>query len=188
MATGQSAVSPSSRGDAVDEELDLVADAPGAVGAEVGEVLADLRRVDAGELGQPLRGDGADLLVRGFEQGPVVERKARHRRFRDPPRRPIGAASRAVGHGPPGPLDGARVWGGPGESPYTHFVHIFTSRDDAALGGAAALEVLADPVDVTGIDSGALGELRPLGDGVEDFLDDVFAMGYELPVGERREV
>ena len=39
--------------------LDVVADAPGAVGAEVREVLADLGGVDAGQLGQPLRRDRA---------------------------------------------------------------------------------------------------------------------------------
>ena len=110
---------PELGGDPVDEELDLVADAPGAVGAEVGEVLADLRRVDPGELGEPLRGDGADVLVGGLEQGPVVERQARHRRLGDPPRGLLCAASRAVGHVPSGPLRRARVSGGPEETPYT---------------------------------------------------------------------
>ena len=38
----------------VDEVLDLVADAAGAVRAEVAEVLAHLRRVDAGEIGELL--------------------------------------------------------------------------------------------------------------------------------------
>ena len=44
-------------GDLVEQVLDVVPDAPGAVGAEVREVLADLGRVDAGQLGQALRGD-----------------------------------------------------------------------------------------------------------------------------------
>ena len=57
MATGQSWVRPSSRRDLVQQVLDVVADAPGAVGAEVREVLAHLGRVHAGQLGQPLRGD-----------------------------------------------------------------------------------------------------------------------------------
>ena len=70
-------------GDLVEQVLDVVADAPGAVGAEVGEVLADLGRVDAGQLGQPLRGDGADLLLGGLEQRPVVERQPGDGRLRD---------------------------------------------------------------------------------------------------------
>jgi hypothetical protein len=36
------------------EVLDVVADPPGAIAAEVAEVLADLGRVDARQLGQPL--------------------------------------------------------------------------------------------------------------------------------------
>ena len=38
--------------DLVDEEIDVVADAAGAVAAEVAEVLAHLGRVDAGEFGE----------------------------------------------------------------------------------------------------------------------------------------
>ena len=63
--------------------LDVVSDPAGAVGPEVRQVLADLGRVDAGQLGQPLRGDRADLLVGRLEQGPVVEREADDRRLRD---------------------------------------------------------------------------------------------------------
>ena len=63
-------------GDLVEEVVDVVADAARAVGAEVREVLADLGRVHAGQLGQALRRDGRDLVLGGLEQGPVVERAA----------------------------------------------------------------------------------------------------------------
>src|SRR5205814_10195564 len=61
----------------------VVPHAPGAVGAEVGEVLAHLRRVDAGQGGEALGRDGADVLVGGLEQGPVVEGQAGDRRLGD---------------------------------------------------------------------------------------------------------
>jgi hypothetical protein len=41
--------------------LDVVADAAGAVGPEVGEVLAHLGGVHAGQLGEALGGDGGGL-------------------------------------------------------------------------------------------------------------------------------
>ena len=56
--------------------LDVVADAPGAVGAEVGEVLAHLGRVDAGHLGQPLGRDGGRLGVDHLEQAAEVDGQA----------------------------------------------------------------------------------------------------------------
>ena len=56
--------------DLVEQVVDVVADAAGAVGAEVREVLADLGRVDARQLGQPLRRDRADLLVGASRAGP----------------------------------------------------------------------------------------------------------------------
>ena len=83
IATGQSRVRPSSAGDLVQEVVDVVADAAGAVGAEVRQVLADLGRVDAGQLGQALRGDRGDLVLGGLEEGPVVERQAGDRRLGD---------------------------------------------------------------------------------------------------------
>ena len=70
IATGQSRVRPSSRRDLVEQVLDVVADAPGAVGAEVREVLADLGRVDPGQLGQPLRGDRRRPGARRSRAGP----------------------------------------------------------------------------------------------------------------------
>ena len=55
--------------DLLDQQRDVVADAPGAVRAEVGEVLAELGGVDPGGRGQPLAGD---RLVPGV--GEVVQR------------------------------------------------------------------------------------------------------------------
>ena len=69
--------------DLVEQVLDVVAHAAGAVGAEEREVLADLGRVDARQLRQPLRGDRADLGVSRLEERPVVERQAGDRRLRD---------------------------------------------------------------------------------------------------------
>ena len=54
MTTGQSWVSAELAGHLVDEVLDVVADAAGAVGAQVGEVLAQLGRVDPGGGGEVL--------------------------------------------------------------------------------------------------------------------------------------
>ena len=56
----------------VDQVLDLVADAAGAVGAEVAEVLAHLRRVDAGEVGELLRRHVGDPRLGLVEQDPQV--------------------------------------------------------------------------------------------------------------------
>ena len=55
--------------DLLDQQGDVVADAAGAVRAEVGEVLAQLGGVDPGGGGEPLAGDG---LVPGL--GEVVQR------------------------------------------------------------------------------------------------------------------
>src|SRR5262249_37706831 len=63
-------------GDLVEEELDVVADTPGPVGAEVREVFADLRRVHPGQGGEALGRDRADVVVGGLEEGPVVEGQA----------------------------------------------------------------------------------------------------------------
>ena len=73
------------------EELDVVPDAPRPVRPEVREILADLGRVHSRELGQALRGDRRHLVLGRFEQGPVVQRQAGDRRFGD-------AASCRVGH------------------------------------------------------------------------------------------
>ena len=59
--------------DLAHEELDVVADAPGAVGPEVGEVLAHLGRVDASELGELLGGHGPPLVLVDLEERPVVQ-------------------------------------------------------------------------------------------------------------------
>ena len=76
---------PELAGDLVEQVVDVVPHAPGAVRPEVGEVLAHLRGVDARELRQPLRRDRADLLIGGLEERPVVERQPGDRRFRDAP-------------------------------------------------------------------------------------------------------
>ena len=65
-------------GDLEDQVVDVVADAPGAVGAEVGEVLAQLRRVDPGRGGELLRGDGRDAVLGQRAERPQVERQAGH--------------------------------------------------------------------------------------------------------------
>ena len=78
--------------DLVQQVLDVVADAPGAVGAEVREVLADLGRVHAGQLGQPLRRDRGDLVLGGLEQGPVVQRQPGDGRLGDPASRAAPSA------------------------------------------------------------------------------------------------
>ena len=62
-------------GDLVDEVVDVVADAAGAVRAEVGEVLAQLGRVDAGGRGEFLGGDGRDALVAEGTEGAEVDRQ-----------------------------------------------------------------------------------------------------------------
>jgi len=60
----------------------------------VGEVLSDLRRVDAGELGELLGGDGSDRLIGDLEQRPVVEGKAGDGRLGDQPGLRISDSSR----------------------------------------------------------------------------------------------
>ena len=57
-------------GDLVEEVVDVVADAPRAVRPEVREVLADLGRVHAGQLGQPLRRDRRRPRARRPRAGP----------------------------------------------------------------------------------------------------------------------
>src|SRR5262249_56490557 len=69
--------------DLVQQELDVVADTTGPVGAEVREVLAHLRRVHPGQGGEALGRDRADVLVGRLEEGPVVEGKAGDRRLGD---------------------------------------------------------------------------------------------------------
>ena len=91
-------------GDLVEQVLDVVADAPGAVGAEVREVLADLGRVDAGQLGQALRGDRRRSPARRSRAAPGSRAAGGRRsppgsgarRESEPPRRP----ARGRGRGP----------------------------------------------------------------------------------------
>ena len=59
--------------------LDVVADAPGAVGPEIGEVLAHLGGVDPGQLGQALRRDRGGLLGVHLDEGAEVDGQPGHR-------------------------------------------------------------------------------------------------------------
>jgi hypothetical protein len=90
--------------------LDVVPDAASPVGAEVREVLAHLGRVDAGQLGQPLRRDGAGLVVRLLDQAAQVDRQARHGRLRDAPR-PSAPPNHHLGtaFGDPPSASGSRI-------------------------------------------------------------------------------
>ena len=57
--------------DLVEQELDVVPHPPRPVGAEVGEVLAHLRGVDSGEVGQALRRAGGLPVVGQGQRGPA---------------------------------------------------------------------------------------------------------------------
>ena len=74
MTTGQSWVRPELAAHLEEQVLDVVADAAGAVGAEVREVLADLGGVDPGQLGQSLRRDRGRGPVE-LEQAAQVHRQ-----------------------------------------------------------------------------------------------------------------
>ena len=76
---------PELAADVEEQVLDVVADAPGPVAAEVRQVLAHLGGVDPGHLGQPLRRDRRQLGVGDLLERPQVHRKARHRRLGDLP-------------------------------------------------------------------------------------------------------
>src|SRR6266536_4449251 len=74
---------PEFAGNLVDEVVDVVADAAGAVGTQVGEVLAQLGRVHSRGRGELLaRHRGDPLLGTGIEN-PQVHREAGDRRLRD---------------------------------------------------------------------------------------------------------
>ena len=62
--------------DLLHEEADVVADAAGAVGAEVGEVLADLGGVDARQFCELLGRDGGGAVLGEFDQAPEVDGQA----------------------------------------------------------------------------------------------------------------
>ena len=86
-------------GDLVHEVVDVVADAAGAVRTEVGQVLAQLRRADAGSGRQILRGDGGDAVVLQSGQRPQVDGQPRHRGLGDAPRPRGGTRCWLCGHG-----------------------------------------------------------------------------------------
>src|SRR5882757_3316000 len=62
--------------DLADEDFHLVSDAARAVRADVGQVLAQLGRVDPGGGGQLLAGDGRHVLLGQPRQHPQVDREA----------------------------------------------------------------------------------------------------------------
>jgi hypothetical protein len=67
----------------VEQELDVVAHASGAVGTQVRQVLADLGGVDPGHLGQALRRDRGGLLGVEVHEGPQVDGQPGHRGLGD---------------------------------------------------------------------------------------------------------
>jgi len=67
--------------DLVEQVLDVVPHAAGAVGAEVRQVLADLGGVDARHLGQALRRHRGGLGVSHLDEAPQVDREAGDRRL-----------------------------------------------------------------------------------------------------------
>ena len=70
--------------DLVHEEVDVVAHAPRAVAAEVAQVLADLGRVHAAELGELLGRDRRDALLELVGEDAQVHRQTGHRGLGDP--------------------------------------------------------------------------------------------------------
>ena len=79
-------------GDLVDEVVGVVADAAGAVGPEVGEVLAQLRARDAARGGELLARHGRDARIDEAREHPVVDREAGHRGLRDTASRCVASA------------------------------------------------------------------------------------------------
>ena len=70
-------------GDLVAQVVDVVPDPSGAVGAEVGEVLAQLRGVDAGGAREVLAAGGGDVAVGQGGERAQVDRKPRDGGFGD---------------------------------------------------------------------------------------------------------
>ena len=69
-------VEPELAVDLLAQQLGVVTDAAGAVGAQVGKILAYLGGVDTGAAGQLLRRDGDHPVVVGVHQGLEVQREA----------------------------------------------------------------------------------------------------------------
>jgi hypothetical protein len=84
---------PELAADLVDQVLDVVADPPGAVGAEVGQVLADLGRVHPGGVGELVGGDPVGPPLGHVDQAAQVDGQAGDGRFRN-----------TVSHGLPPPF------------------------------------------------------------------------------------
>src|SRR4029077_11758332 len=90
----------------VDQVVDVVADAAGAIGAEGREVLAELRRVHPGRCSKFFARHGRDITVRQRVKGAQIEREASEGRLRDT----LQAAlwPRSAGHTPATPGGSAR--------------------------------------------------------------------------------
>jgi hypothetical protein len=71
-------------GDLEPEIPDVVADPAGAVGTEIRQVLADLRCVEAGQIGELVRRDGRDVGVVEIAEHTEVHRQAADGRIGDP--------------------------------------------------------------------------------------------------------
>jgi len=65
---------PELAGDLLDQQLHVVANAAGAVGAELRQVLANLRAGHARCDGEAVGGDGADARIGQLGKDPEVER------------------------------------------------------------------------------------------------------------------
>jgi len=69
--------------DLIGEERNVVADATGAVTAEIRQVLAHLRRIHSGELGELVARHLMRRFIREFAKNTQVEGKSRQGSFRD---------------------------------------------------------------------------------------------------------
>src|SRR4029453_14047012 len=79
-----------------EEVLDVVPDAPGAVGAEIREVLADFGGIQTGKLRQPLGGPRG-RVPGDLEEAAKVNGKAGHGCIRNPPASPLSHRPDATG-------------------------------------------------------------------------------------------
>ena len=63
--------------DLATQVVDVVSDSAGAVGAQIAEVLADFRGIEAGKISELIRRNGGSLGCRQLEQRPMVPGQAR---------------------------------------------------------------------------------------------------------------
>ena len=62
---------------------DIIAQSAGAEGAEISQIFAELRRLDAGGFGQRLAGDGAEVVFAKPRKAAQINREAINRLARD---------------------------------------------------------------------------------------------------------